>query len=171
MLARSLAVGIGAVPGAVMLSSDLERKAGLAPGAHLAPDRYLPKGRQAIYRGIFYRAAAILGAGHSAVLDATFLDPALRAKAASVAKAAGASFCGLWLDAPTELLEARISARHDDPSDADITVLHRQMDLPQGTIHWHRIDASAGPDQVAAQARHLIACGCPADGQMPCTVA
>lgn len=154
-LARALAPETGALPGAVLLSSDLERKAGRRADAPLGPEAYSAERRAAVYREMFDRAATILTAGHSVVLDATFLDPGLRAGAEGVAQEAGLPFLGLWLDAPPELLEARVRDRRGDASDADVEVLRHQLATGAGDMTWHRLDATAPPGRSSAKARSL----------------
>jgi aminoglycoside phosphotransferase family enzyme/predicted kinase len=159
VLARSLAPLCPPLPGAVLLASDLERKAGGAADRRLPPDAYTPEGRAAVYRGLFARAGALLAAGHSVVLDATFLDPGLRQAAEDVAQRAGCAFCGFWLDAPMPILEARLRARRHDASDADVAVLRRQRAAATEATTWHRLDASDAPEAVLDQARRRLGLG------------
>jgi predicted kinase len=131
-----------------MLASDLERKAGLQNDKRLAQDTYAPEQRKAVYRGMLKRAEVILKGGHSALLDATFVDPSLRAQVAEVARHAGVDFRGFWLEAPAEILENRIRSRCKDPSDAGIDVLERQLATPLRKLDWHILDASGDPKSV-----------------------
>ncbi len=148
VLARSLAPDFGALPGAVILNSDQERKAGLPQNARLAPEDYHTDRRNAVYLAMFGRAEAILAAGHSVILDATFIDPGLRAMAGKVADQSGVPFEGFWLDAPRSVLFARLAARTCDASDANVAVLKMQLDSDLGTMSWHQIDAGRVADQV-----------------------
>lgn len=148
VLARSLAPEIGALPGAVTLNSDQERKVGLPHNARLGPDDYRTDRRNAVYHAMFSRAEAILAAGHSVILDATFIDPSLRAMAEKAAEQSGVRFDGFWLDAPHSVLFARLAARTCDASDADAAVLKTQLDADLGTMSWHQIDAESEADQV-----------------------
>lgn len=154
-LARALAPTIGTRPGAVLLSSDLERKAGEGACAPLPPEAYADERREAVYLQIFARAATLLKAGHSALLDATFIDPDLRAAAENVARRAGVPFQGLWLDAPASVLENRVTHRQGDASDAGAEVLRRQLEAGVGTVTWHRLDAGDDPEGVLAAAGRL----------------
>ena len=85
------------------------------------------------------------------VLDATFISPELRARAEALARRAGVPFAGVWLEAPAEILAARIGGRHGDASDATIETLQMQVDREVGDITWTRVDAS-GPAAEAAEA-------------------
>ena len=155
-LARALAPGLGARPGAVMLASDLERKAELQISARLDPGAYTSNRRAAVYDAMFARAATILAAGHSAILDATFIDPAQRGMAEEIAERARTPFLGLWLEAPSNMLEERLRERTKDASDADVSVLNEQRRANLGDISWRRIDAAGEPEVVLATARALI---------------
>ncbi|SMX25852.1 bifunctional aminoglycoside phosphotransferase/ATP-binding protein [Boseongicola aestuarii] len=152
ILARQIAPDIGALPGAVILASDMERKAGLQKKQALNKEAYTSEKRTAVYQRIFTRAESILKAGHAVVLDATFLGPDLRKKAASVAAVSGVPFVGFWLDAPQRVLEDRIEARRKAASDANIDVLRRQLAAPIGDLSWYRLDASGTFESVYSAA-------------------
>jgi aminoglycoside phosphotransferase family enzyme len=153
VLARGLVPKVGALPGAVRLATDLERKVGLPTHRPVAAERYGADDRAAVYRAIFARAETILRAGHSVLLDATFLDPDLRAAARAVADRARVPFDGLWLDASPEMLEARVAGRGAGASDADVSVLRRQLREGTGSLDWHRIDAGG-------TAQHVLCAAC-----------
>ena len=152
-LARALAPALGRSPGALVLRTDEARKRrfGVAPESRLPPEAYMPSVSAAVHDEIFAMAAAALAGGQAVVLDAVFLDPAMRARAAAVARAAGVAFDGLWLEAPLPVLRARIAARRDDASDADEAVLLRAAAADPGAIDWHRIDV-AGDGAAAGRA-------------------
>jgi len=153
-LARALAPALGRCPGALVLRTDEARKRrfGIAPEARLPPEAYGEAVSAAVHDEVFAMAATALAAGQAVVLDAVFLDPVLRARAAAVARDAGLPFDGLWLDAPIEVLRARIAARRDDASDATEAVLLRAAAVDPGPIDWHRIDATAGGEAAARTA-------------------
>jgi aminoglycoside phosphotransferase family enzyme len=159
VLARAMAPGIGALPGAVILASDLERKAGRAKDRAVGAERYTASARGAVYDALLDRAAEIAASGHSVLLDATFLDPDLRARARAVAERAGIRFDGLWLDAPRPLLEARVANRQGDASDADVEGLLGQFEATLGAMDWARVDAGGLPDETLAAARAVLAQG------------
>src|SRR5262249_45279475 len=92
---------------------------------------------------------------YSAVLDATYLDPAERTAAADVARTAGVPFTGLWLTAPADVLRARVAARTGDASDATVAVLERQLTVDPGALDWAAIDAS-GDAQASLDAARAV---------------
>jgi aminoglycoside phosphotransferase family enzyme/predicted kinase len=152
-LARKLAPALGAAPGAVILRSDeiRKRQAGLQPCERAPPEAYSAAADAAVFDEFFGLAEILLGAGRAVVLDATFLRPEQRARAEAVARTAGAPFHGLWLEAPPAVLEARVSGRRGDASDADLAVLRAQLARDPGSMSWTPIDAAQPADQAAAQ--------------------
>src|SRR5690606_29005512 len=112
-LARKLAPLVGPFPGAVVLRSDVIRKelAGVDRLPRLGPEGCDPAMTRRVYETLRTRAAAILRAGHAAIADAVYARPEERAALEAAARAAGAPFTGLWLEAPVEALEQRISGR------------------------------------------------------------
>ena len=151
-LAAALAPGAGAPPGAVVLRSDVVRKAlfHLAPDQRLGPDGYTAEATREVYRALLMRAKDILAAGGSAVVDATFLAPGRRREVAELAEAAAVPFTGVWLDAPTPTLTGRLRQRQDDASDATVEVLEGQQAADAGEITWLRLDATRASADLAA---------------------
>ncbi len=148
-VARALAPALGVAPGALHLRSDeiRKRRAGIAPEERLPETAYAPAESAAVHAEMFDAARAALAAGHSVVLDAVFLDPALRAAAR---EAAGPHpFAGFWLEAPMAVLRARVAARRDDASDATVAVLERAAQADPGPLDWRRLDA-AGDARASA---------------------
>ena len=97
-------------------------------------------------------ARALLRAGQAVVLDATFTEPALRERAEALARDCGVPFKAAWLEAPVEVLEARVGGRIGDASDATLEVLHDQIARHGAeAVSWPKVDATA-PTAVAAQA-------------------
>ncbi len=93
---------------------------------------------------MFEAARAALAAGRCVVLDATFLDPAIRAAAGQAA--GDAPFTGFWLRAPLQVLRARIAARRGDASDATVEVMERAARADPGPLgDWVVLDASGDP--------------------------
>ncbi|HEY4251444.1 MAG TPA: AAA family ATPase, partial [Roseomonas sp.] len=146
-LARLLAPGLGAAPGALVLRTDeiRKRRAGVAFEQRLPPEAYAPAESRAVHDALFMAAAAALAAGHAVVADAVWLDPAMRAQLEAVAARGGAPFEGIWLQAPIAVLRARIAARRGDASDADAAVLDHAAQADSGPLTWHRLDASGDP--------------------------
>jgi aminoglycoside phosphotransferase family enzyme/predicted kinase len=157
-LARALAPELGPAPGAVVLRSDVVRKRlhGVAPGDRLPPAAYRKEASRPVYGALAERAAVLLRAGHAAIVDAVFLDPAERAQIERVALEADVAFQGLWLSAPEDILLQRVTARRGDVSDATPDVLRQQLTTDPGALTWPLLDVSGSPDAVAAQARALL---------------
>jgi len=151
-VARQIAPALGAAPGAVILRSDeiRKRQAGLAPGERAPPQAYGAAADAAVFNAMFEAAGALLAAGRAVVLDATFLRPELRARAEAIARSAKAPFEGIWLDAPSAVLQARVAARRGDASDADAAVLQSQLARDTGPMTWRRLDAAHPAETVAA---------------------
>jgi len=155
-LARGLAPDLDAAPGAVVLRSDALRKelAGVPPEEKLGAGHYTPARSRLVYDTLLARAAAILRAGRSVVLDAVFQREEERDAAAAIARDAGCRFDGLWLEADRETAAARIAQRRDDASDATAGVLDQQLARDAGApARWRAVDARGEPSQVLARAR------------------
>ncbi len=105
-------------------------------------------------------AARALAAGVPVVLDAVFARPGEREAAEELAAAMEVPFLGLWLEAPSPILEDRIAAREEqgaDPSDATVEVLHRQLAYDIGPMRWTRLDASQSGTHMLERALQCLA--------------
>jgi aminoglycoside phosphotransferase family enzyme/predicted kinase len=144
-LARRLAPQLGAAPGAVVLRSDEIRKRlfHVPPEHRLGQEAYTPEWHRRVGETLREMAATVLTAGHAAIADATFMEPAERHGIEAVADTHGVRFAGLWLDAPQTVLEARVRDRANDASDADVAVLRRAFARNIGVVNWRRVDADA----------------------------
>jgi predicted kinase len=143
--ARRVAPTLGAPPGAVVLRSDEIRKRlwGRAPAERLPAEAYGPGSSERVYGRMLDEAKIALGAGCAVVLDAVFLRPQERAAAETLARACGAAFEGVWLEAPAPVMAARIQARTGDASDADRRVLEEQLARDPGAITWRKVASDA----------------------------
>ena len=157
-VAARIAADIGMAPGAVILRSDIIRKhlAGVDEFERLPESAYTRAISADVYRLISEASNRILKSGHSVVVDAVFADPTERADVSRIAEDHGVRFVGLWLDAPTEVLMARVDARRGDASDADRTVVLRQSKYDLGEITWRRIDATGSVESTAQSALKSI---------------
>lgn len=131
-----LAARIAAARGFVHLRSDHERRrlAGLALGAPshsgLEGGLYAAGRTDATYERLARLAGIVLGAGHSVIVDATFLRGRHRAALRGVADACAATCAILDCDAPPDVLRERVRRRQregGDPSEATLEVLERQL--------------------------------------------
>jgi len=154
-LARALAPAITPAPGAVVLRSDVERKAlfGKAEAEPLPPEAYTPAVTQRVYCMIADKARRAIAAGHSAIVDAVFATPGEREVLEKSAAALGVSFHGLFLVADLDTRLARVGGRRGDASDADAAIARAQERYDLGTLGWTRIDASGTPDETLARAK------------------
>jgi hypothetical protein len=153
-LAGALAPRIGRPPGALWLRSDVERKAmfGVEETHRLPEAAYSVDVSREVYRRIDDKARRALAAGHSVLLDATFASAGDRAVAARAASETGASFDGLFLEAPLETRLARIAHRAADASDADADVARAQRADPLRERGWSPMDAAQDLDRTAKTA-------------------
>lgn len=159
-IARGVAPFIGATPGAMHLRTDLERKAalGLKETTHAPAASYSPSARAAVYTRLFGRAEAILSAGHSVLIDATFLDPELRASAMDLGKSLDVAVQTIWLEAPLEELIDRVSTRERDASDADETVLRAQFARLDAPTDWQKISVLGTPKDTIERVCSALGC-------------
>ncbi len=157
-LALGLAPRIGPAPGALVLRSDALRKslAGAGLFDRLPQAAYDRAMTTRVFESLAHGAARALAAGHAAIADAVYLAPAQRLRIEDVARRAGLSFAGLWLEAPASKLEARVTARQGDVSDAGADIVRLQQGQDPGPMAWHRIDAGGTPDEVLARARRVL---------------
>jgi aminoglycoside phosphotransferase family enzyme/predicted kinase len=155
VLAHGLAPLLGAPPGAVILRSDVERKAlfGVAETAPLPPDAYGDEVTARVYARLADGARRALAAGVPVVCDAVYARPEERRALAAVAAAAGVPFDGLWLELPLVERLARVSGRKGDASDAGPDVVRLQEQYDPGPMDWVRVDATGTPEQVLERAR------------------
>ena len=150
-IARAIAPRIGAFPGAVIVRSDAERKRlfGVAHTARLPARAYTPEISDLVYALCRKRAALVLEAGRSVIVDAVHARPGEREAIAAVAQNRGAAFTGLWFDAPADVLTARVTDRVGDVSDATAEVVREQIAYDLGPMEFERIDASGFVETVA----------------------
>ena len=153
-LAAALAPRLGRAPGALMLRSDVERKAMFAieETAHLPGSAYAPAVTRDVYERLGGKARRALRAGHAAVLDATFSTAGERKAAARVAAEVGVAFDGLFLEASLETRLARVGSRGADASDADAAVARSQRAEPLGERGWSPLDAGGALSETVALA-------------------
>ena len=127
-LAYRLAPTLGRPPGARVVRSDVLRKraTGLAPEVRLPPDAYTAASRAAVYGALEAEARLCLTAGQAVVADAVFGGGAERSAIEGVARSCAVAFDGLWLEAPLDVLTARVAVRTGDASDATPEVVRAQ---------------------------------------------
>jgi uncharacterized protein len=157
-LARALAPFIEPMPGAVIVRSDVERKAlfGVAETDRLAQDAYTPEANQRVYDSLLDKPRRILGAGHSAIVDAVFARPDERAALAAAGQSAGVRLRGLFLTADLATRLDRVGGRQADASDAGRDVARAQENYDLGALDWRQIDASTTAEETFARAQAAL---------------
>lgn len=159
VLARALAAEVLPRPGAVLLRSDVERKAlfGAGETERLPPDAYSAEANTKVYDSLGTKAHRILTTGHSAVVDAVFARENERAAIEQITASSGAAFHGLFLAADLATRIARVGARIGDASDAGASIARHQETYELGPLAWARVDASGTPDDTLEHARAALA--------------
>ena len=155
LLARALAPRLPPLPGAVVLRSDVERKAlfGARETDRLPETAYAVDTTTKVYAALAEKARRVVSAGHSVIVDAVFAQPDERSAIANIAPAA---FEGLFLTASLETRLARIRARSNDASDADTIVARQQEDFDLGHNTWTKVEASGTPEETLIRAEAML---------------
>ena len=156
--ARSLAPLIGARPGARVLRSDVIRKriVGVHPLDRLDESGYSTEMTEKTYQAIYDEARAVLLGGHSVVADCVFARPEQRQAIADVARDVDVPFVGLWLNADPDVMEARVTKRVDNASDADARIVRQQLEYDLGEMDWSHINSSGTREQTDDLCREAI---------------
>jgi len=132
----TISQGLLEAVGAIRIRSDVERKRmhGLAALEHhdtaVASGLYAPEATVATYDRLGALARDILGAGRSAIVDATFLRRSQREPFRALAAQLGIPFVIVAFEASEATLRERIVRRKadgGDASDADLAVLAHQI--------------------------------------------
>ena len=141
------------VPGAVVLRSDVERKAmfGVAETETLPKSAYAAEATAKVYATLAAKARRVVAAGCSVIVDAVFAQPGERA---DIAKAADfRRFSGRFLTIDLQSRLERIGARTSDASDANAAIVQDQEKFELGRINWAKVDASGTPEETFIRAK------------------
>lgn len=117
--------------GAVCVRSDVERRRLARAGELSGEALYSADSITRIYDALATHARTIIDCGYPAVVDATFLKQRHRRRFLELAKELNVPLVILCLDAPADILEARIAKRQAEESnvsDATVNVLHKQRE-------------------------------------------
>jgi aminoglycoside phosphotransferase family enzyme/predicted kinase len=154
VLARAIGAMLNPPPGAVLLRTDVIRKElfGVDPLTALPEAAYAADVTERVYRTMLARGETVLKQGVSVVFDAAFLRQDERELVPILARESGARFCGLFLDAASDVRLQRIASRGPDASDAgrDVALLQDTFDI--GALDWAVVDASGSPQETLARA-------------------
>ncbi|WP_415391698.1 AAA family ATPase [Paracoccus sp. SJTW-4] len=152
-VAEALAPHLSPPPGARLLESDRLRKAmhGVAAETRLPAAAYAPEVSAQVYAQMAGRSTAMLAQGAPVVANGVHDREPDRAAIEQAARAAGAAFLGVWLDADPALLRQRVAARRGGVSDATLAVLESQLQRTAEITGWHRIDAGQPTARIVQQ--------------------
>ena len=128
----------------------------MAETDRLPPEAYAPDMTHRVYAELADRARRVLSAGHGVVVDAVHARIGERAALEDLARRLGVPFRGIWLEAPPEVLIARVEARTGDASDADESVVRRQLTYALGEISWPRVVHLDGDEDSKSKLRQII---------------
>ena len=157
-LARMMAPEVNPMPGAVIVRSDVERKAlfGVGETEKLPRDAYTDDVTARVYATLADKARWIVAAGHSVIVDAVFAHPQERDAIAATAKTASLPLLGLFLTVDVETRLRRVGARLRDASDADAGVAKAQESYDLGPLDWIPVEASGTPEATLARAKAAL---------------
>jgi aminoglycoside phosphotransferase family enzyme/predicted kinase len=157
-LAAAIAHLIGAVPGALHLRSDIERKLlyGVAETQRLGAEAYSQMTTQKVYVSLMRKTALAITAQRAVIVDAVFSRADERHAIEQAAREAHCPFQGIWLSASSDLLFHRVDNRTGDASDADRTIVQQQLAYDTGSVSWSLIDARHPPEGIQVEAEKLL---------------
>ncbi len=157
-LATAIAPYIGTAPGALVLSTDRIRKRlfNVSSEEKLPADTYTKANSQLVYRIQSELSTHILQTGHSAIADGVFSKQWERKAIEQCAQTVPVTFKGVWLESPSNMLIERIINRKNDPSDATVEVLEKQLQIEHGPINWQRLNSNQHIDNLTLQALSMI---------------
>jgi predicted kinase len=149
------------LPNTAFIDSDRLRKEifGVPMTQKLPPEAYADEVSIKIYAEMLSRTEKILRDGQNAVVSATFTFASSQKEYEDLAARQGARFQGFWLKTDTKTLLDRVTARKNDASDADASIVTLQVtsdvSIPRQTS-WAIIDASQTPAEVLQQAWDIL---------------
>ena len=136
--------------GATLLRTDVVRK------ELFGDPQYSARESRSTYEEVFDRAGETLAAGESTVLDGTFRLATRRERARAVAADHGAAFTLMRVTCEESVAKARIRAREDDESDADVAVYDLLREEFEPTDDPVVVDNSGDLDATLARVREVL---------------
>ena len=127
----------------------------IAPEDRLPASAYTVEVTGQVYRRLFRDAARTVRNGATAILDASFLNPAHRAAFTTLGKQLGVSTTGIWLTVATDVLADRLEQRQGDASDANPAVMLGQQE-PAAGHSWRTIETQRQSDAVLIEVLELL---------------
>lgn len=157
-LAKALASHIPPSPGAIIFRSDVERKHmfGVAETTPLSDSAYTAEINAKVYDRLCHKARLTIAAGHSAIVDAAFLEESERYEIEAVTAETNTRFRGLFLAADLQTRLSRVSRRLNDASDADAAVVERQEQRVSKSVGWASINAAGDHNNTLTQALSAV---------------
>ena len=158
-LARAIAPKLGLPIGARLLRTDVLRKRmlGFAPEERLDEQAYGPDQNEKVYHRLLDEIAGALASGWSVIADGVFARQETRERIEALATEAQVPFTGIWLEAPADVLKARVDNRTHDASDANAEIVERQLQSEVGSLdEWHFIDSRGEHENIAATVLSLL---------------
>jgi predicted kinase len=122
----------------------------------LPAEAYGPEITARVYATIVDKARRAVAAGHSAIIDAVFAQPAERLVAERSASVLGVPFHGLFLETDLNTRLDRVGGRSGDASDADADVARNQEHYELGGLDWSKVDASGVPQDTLSKAKRVL---------------
>jgi len=158
VLAKGLAPRVGRMPGAYIARTDMIRKrlSGLKPWQKLGEDGYSRAVTAKTYEKLYEEIETVLRSGYSVIVDGVFAREGERNKLENLARALKIPFHGIWLSAPLNVLEERVTLRQNDVSDADGAVVRSQSLYDIGRLDWSQVDASQDIETVLKKSLKVL---------------
>ncbi|MBW0012697.1 bifunctional aminoglycoside phosphotransferase/ATP-binding protein, partial [Mycobacterium sp.] len=156
-LAHALAEDTGAQ---VISTDDIRRELrdeGVVTGSAGVLDQglYSPQNVAMVYEAALRRAGRLLGEGHSVILDGTWRDPQLRARAHRLAWQTHSAIVELVCVAPVDTAAGRIANRRAGNSEVTPEIAQALAAQRAGWDTAHRIDTSLTPERMAHEAHDV----------------
>lgn len=114
--------------------------------SRLPAEGYSSEMTRKTYDALYEQARMCLDQGESVIVDAVFARPEERRAIDAIAHDMAAPFAGLWVDAPEDVMQVRVSERKLDASDANAAVVTMQQSYDLGHMEWDTIDSSGSKD-------------------------